>query len=160
MIITKPRILIAIMVAGCLYWIPAVPFPDQTRAAVNACFFILSLMTSGVLFPDIVDIVRHNGAGLSWQALFAKAGLFVLTATFAAARIWALVAAAQNFPDWFIHSPVGGFLSYLMGIGLFGIFYGFSSAGDIHPQITSRGALVVTLVIGVVVGVVIGKLPV
>lgn len=160
MVITKPRLFLAVAFAACLYWVPAVPFPDQTRAAVNACFFILSLMTSGILLPDVADIVRGGGEGLSWQAVVAKGGLFVLTATFAAARIWSLVAASQGFPDFFLHSPISGFLSYLMGIGLFGIFYGFSSAGDIHPQITSRGALIVTLVIGVVVGVIIGKLPV
>lgn len=160
MTITRPRIAIAFVLANAIYWLPAIPFPDQVKGAVNASLMILSLMTSLMLIPDLFDIWMSRGANLSWQALLAKVGLFTLSASFFLARVWSLLLAEMNYPDDLLHGPIGGFLTYLMGIGMFGIFVGFNSVGDVSPKFTPRGILVVTLLIGVVVGVVVGKLPV
>lgn len=158
--LTKGLTLILCVAGLCLYWVPAVPFPDTTKQIVNSIFFILSVMTSFVLIPDTWDIIRTGGRGMSWQAMIAKLGLFTLTTSFAAARIWALIVAWNGYPDEYLHGPMGGFFSYTMGLGLGAIFLGFSSVKDMRPSVTFRGALVLSLFVGVVIGLVIAKSPI
>lgn len=143
-----------------IYWAPAIPFPDQTRAAVNASYLILALMNTFMLLPDVYDMVQRRGAGMSWQAIWAKTGFFLVVLSFSAARVWAIIAMVQDFPDWITHSPIGSFFTYTTGIGLAGIFYGFGSVGDIEPKLSYRGMIVGALAIGIIVGAVVSHLPI
>lgn len=158
--LTRPRLAAIFILLNLLYWIPAIPFPEQVKGAVNASLMILSMMTAVLLLPDLWDIWIRRGSGMSWQSMVAKVGLFTLNAGFFAARVWALILAELNYPDDLLHGPIGGFLAYLMGIGMFGIFFGFNSAGTAVPSITPRAALVMVLLAGIITGVVLGKLPI
>jgi hypothetical protein len=160
MTVTRLRIVGIFIAANLIYWVPALPFPDQMRGAVNAALMILSLMTSMTLVPDMFDIWLNRGDGLSWQALVAKTGLFLLSLSFFLTRLWALFLAEQNYPDDLLHGPVSGYLAYLMGLGMFGIFFGFNSVGAVAPQMSIRGIVAAALIIGIIVGVVISRLPV
>lgn len=157
--ITRTKMFLIGVVLTLLYWIPALWFPDQVRAAVNASYFLLSLMMIFVLLPDIYDIIRTSGSGMSWQALVAKCGLFLLALSFTFARVWSIVVGVLDFPDELLHSPIGNFFTYTMGIGLGGLLWGFSGAGDVSPRITARGTLIIACGCGVVIGVAISRLP-
>jgi len=150
--VTKTRLVYAGVILVIVYWIPAWFFPTITANVVNSLFTVVSAALAVVLLPDMWSIVVTRGVGLSWQALLAKIGLFILTAAYSVARAWALIAAVSDFPSWMIHSPIGTFFFYVMGIGLASILYGLESVGDIRPRITFQGAIVAGIAIGVVIG--------
>lgn len=160
MTLTRSRALLALALINVVYWVPAWFFPDQVKGAVNAALLMLSLMTSMILVPDMWDVWARRGDGISWQGLAAKVGLFTLSMSFFLTRVWALLLAQFNYPDNMLHGPIGGFLPYMMGLGLLGIYVGFSGVGTAYPRVTPRGAVLAALLIGVVVGVVVAKLPV
>lgn len=161
MTITKTRVFLLFAFATALYWVPALILPDQTVVAVGSVFLVLSCLVSFRLAPDIMDIVlRGRTDGMSWQAMVAKAGLYTLTTSYACARFWSLIVRANGFPDYLIHSPVGGYFSFLMGIGMLGIFYGFSSVGEIQPKLSPRGVILAAVATGIVIGIVISHIPI
>lgn len=157
--VTKPRLAIAALALALLYWIPALWFPDQVKAATNASYFLLSLMTSFLLWADVIDIVRTDGDGVSWQVVMAKTGIFLLATAFALGRAWALLLGMQDFPVELLHSPTGTFFTYVQGIGLGALFFGLSQPSEVTPRITARTTILIALVCGVVIGVAIAHLP-
>lgn len=159
MILNRTRMFLIGISLILIYWIPALLVPDQVKSAVNASYFLLSLMMSLVLIWDVVDIVKTSGDGMSWQAVVAKSGLFLMAVSFTCARVWALVIGVEGYPDSLLHSPIGTFFTYTMGLGLAGLLWGFSSAGDARPTFTARGTIILACVCGIVIGIAISRIP-
>lgn len=157
--ITRTKMFLIGIILILLYWIPAIWFPDQVKSAVNASYFLLSFMMSFVLVWDVIDIIKYRGEGMTWQAVVAKCGLFLMAVSFTLARIWALYIGIEGYPDNLLHSPLGTFFTYTMGAGLGGLLWGFSSAGDEHPKFTARSTIIIAVISGIVIGVAISKIP-
>jgi hypothetical protein len=158
MIFTRPRIALIAIGLFLFYWVPAFYSPETVKASVNAVYFLLAMMTTFMLIPDVWDIIKTHGHGISWQAAMAKIGLFILFAAFTCARLWGFIVGVQDFPRSLLESPVGGFFTFLQGIGLLLVFYGFNSAGELRPKVTVRGTALFVFTIGLVVGLVIGQI--
>jgi len=160
---TNTRLLLLTLAALALYWLPALVFPDAVKASVNALLFIASGAVVWMLLPDMYDLWRWRGDGMSWQAVVVKLGLFLMTASFCAARVWSFASVVSDFPGWMLASPISSFFVYLMGIGLGCIFLGLNSAGEeAFPPLT-RSALVqgaLILIFGILIGVAVSRVPV
>ncbi len=148
--------LAAVLIVG--YWAPGLLWPEKLKISINAVYFMLSLMTAFMLLADVVDIAVNSGRGLSWQAATAKVGLFVLMVGFACARMWGFVVGLQSdeMQVIMLASPVGGFFTYLQGVGLGMVFFGFNQAGELQPRVTVRGTALITLAVGIIIGLVLG----
>jgi len=158
--ITRPRLLLGALILTLIYWIPAFWFADQARSAVNAAYFLLAMMTSFLLLPDVIDVFRTDADGMRWQVVFAKLGIFLLAASFTLSRAWGLFISYQGYPDDLLHSPTGGYFVYVQGLGLGGIFLGLSNPGTVSPNLSARSAVIIACACGIVIGIALGRVPI
>jgi len=156
--VTRFRIALSALILTAAFWVPASNFPLEVRDATNGGYFFFSIMLAFLLLPDVIDILRSNGSGISWQVAFAKLGIFLLAGAFCISSAWGLLVSAADFPQALIRSPIGTYLRYLQGIGLAGLFFGLSNPGEVTPQFTARGVVLLAMGLGVVIGLVLSHI--
>lgn len=142
-----------------LYWIPALIFPDETKNSVNIAYFLLSLITAFTLLGDMIDLAITRGRDISWQAALAKVGLFLMVMSFCFGRAWAYMVARQEYPDALLRSPIGGFPTFILGVGIGFVWYGMSSVDSRYPAISFRGTGLILVACGIVIGLAVSKMP-
>ena len=158
--VTRAFLLVAALVSFFLFWTPAYFFPDDTRNAVSTAYCVLCIITSGVLFVDIYDLIRVDGEGISWQAALGKVGIFLMTAAFAMASGWALLVSIKGFPADLVRSPIPAYLRYMQGLGLGALFLGFNDPASSRPRINTGLTIAVVLACGIAIGLALGHLPI
>ncbi len=156
MILTRGHVWTALIVSVAAYVITGWIWPEEAKSSVNALLFFLSTISAMMLVPDIIDLVRSRGAGLSWQAATAKGGLFLLFTFFAAGRLYAFIYGLLGSPDYLSKSATAGYFSLGQGIAMAMVFFAFNSAAELQPRLNIKSSGVLLVALGVVIGLALG----